>query len=146
MWSLSSLVFSDGSWYVVWPKILDSDILVPYSLRKQTLRTQSKLAKSTQVFPKCYELTNVQCDFSQAINSGGFGIVYQGIFQNRRVCIKAVRLYQIQDNTLTLRVRAFFAHERRKTDFVAGTCRGDCSFCSPVTSKHPSFLWHLHVR
>jgi hypothetical protein len=50
-----------------------------------------KIAKSAQVFPKATELAGVECNLSESIGEGGYGMIYKGNFQSKTACIKAVR-------------------------------------------------------
>jgi hypothetical protein len=81
-----------------------SEILWPGE-RKQLLYLLCKIVKSAQIFPKAIELTGVECDLSQPIVEGGFGVIYKGKYQNQAVCVKAVRMYQVGAKKQALRVR-----------------------------------------
>ncbi|KXN82319.1 Serine/threonine-protein kinase HT1 [Leucoagaricus sp. SymC.cos] len=75
--------------------------------RKWVLSLLSKIAKSAQVFPRCCELRDVQCDLTSPLYEGGFGYVCKGIYRNRAVSVKAVRLYQQRDSSRYLRAKEF---------------------------------------
>ncbi|KXN81573.1 hypothetical protein AN958_04442 [Leucoagaricus sp. SymC.cos] len=73
--------------------------------RKRILSLLSRLAKSSQVFPARCKLTSVQCDLTKPLYQGGFGYICKGAYMGRTVCVKAVRLYERQqDSALFLRV------------------------------------------
>ncbi|KXN80803.1 Serine/threonine-protein kinase HT1 [Leucoagaricus sp. SymC.cos] len=74
--------------------------------RKWVLSLLSKIAKSAQMFPRCCELRDVQCNLTSPLYEGGFGYVCKGIYRNRAVSVKAVRLYQQRDSSRYLRAQA----------------------------------------
>ncbi|KXN91167.1 Actin-1 [Leucoagaricus sp. SymC.cos] len=82
--------------------------------RRRILHLLNKLAKNAQVFPKHAELVGVECDLTDAINEGGYGCIYKGIFEEQPVCVKAVRMYEVGAKTKALRAHtgelALLAH------------------------------------
>ncbi|KXN83775.1 Serine/threonine-protein kinase HT1, partial [Leucoagaricus sp. SymC.cos] len=68
--------------------------------RKSVLSLLTKLAKSAQVFPGCYELKEVSCDFDMPLYEGGFGLIYKGDYQGQVVCVKAIRMNEKQKTRL----------------------------------------------
>ncbi|KXN90439.1 Serine/threonine-protein kinase HT1 [Leucoagaricus sp. SymC.cos] len=60
--------------------------------RRRILNLFRRIAKSAQVFPKCTELSGVQCNFTYPMNDeGGYGLIYKGTFNRQAVCVKVVR-------------------------------------------------------
>ncbi|KXN90436.1 PAB-dependent poly(A)-specific ribonuclease subunit PAN3 [Leucoagaricus sp. SymC.cos] len=60
--------------------------------RRRILNLFRRIAKSAQVFPKCTELSGVQCNFTYPMNDeGGYGLIYKGTFNQQAVCVKVVR-------------------------------------------------------
>ncbi|KXN81665.1 PAB-dependent poly(A)-specific ribonuclease subunit PAN3, partial [Leucoagaricus sp. SymC.cos] len=60
--------------------------------RRRILNLFRRIAKSAQVFPKCTELSGVQCNFAYPMNDeGGYGLIYKGTFNQQVVCVKVVR-------------------------------------------------------
>ncbi|KAF5354973.1 hypothetical protein D9756_005535 [Leucocoprinus leucothites] len=74
--------------------------------RKHIVHLLAKLATSTQVFPKKYEIKGIECDFSQAENEGAFGLIYKGKLSRQTLCIKAVRMYERTDSSQMLKAHA----------------------------------------
>ncbi|KXN83208.1 Serine/threonine-protein kinase TAO1-A [Leucoagaricus sp. SymC.cos] len=70
----------------------DADPLSQHD-RKHVLHLLSKLAKSAQVFPQCFELEGVQCDMTHPVTEGGFANIYVTDLEGERACIKAIRLH-----------------------------------------------------
>ncbi|KXN88574.1 Tip elongation aberrant protein 1 [Leucoagaricus sp. SymC.cos] len=61
--------------------------------RRRVLHLLRKLAKSAQVFLKHIELHSVQCSLTDPIHDkGSYGLIYEGVFEGQRVCVKAVRI------------------------------------------------------
>jgi hypothetical protein len=72
--------------------------------KKYLLTFLLNLVKTTQVLPQSYKLQGIQCDFSQAREGGAYADIFQGDYQGRKVCVKAVRIFQKDDNTQMLKV------------------------------------------
>ncbi|KXN83543.1 Serine/threonine-protein kinase HT1 [Leucoagaricus sp. SymC.cos] len=68
--------------------------------RKSVLSLLTKLAKSAQVFPGCYELKEVSCDLDMPLYEGGFGVIYKGDYQGQAICVKAIRMNEKQKTRL----------------------------------------------
>ena len=57
-------------------------------------RTLIKLIQKTKEIPSFLQLSEVQCDPTQySFASGGFSDVYIGVWEQKQVAIKAIRLY-----------------------------------------------------
>ncbi|EKM78777.1 hypothetical protein AGABI1DRAFT_12585, partial [Agaricus bisporus var. burnettii JB137-S8] len=69
-------------------------------------RLLKNLVKSSEVFPQCYKLRDLRCDFSQAREGGGFADIFEGEYRKRKVCVKAVRMFQKEDNSRMLQTMA----------------------------------------
>jgi hypothetical protein len=82
-------------------KILDDpDILTPDE-RRHALLLLSKLAKSAQIFPRCFELVGVECNLNRVpFTEGGFGWIYKGSFESQVICVKAARVTEAQGMSL----------------------------------------------
>ncbi|KXN83965.1 hypothetical protein AN958_00609 [Leucoagaricus sp. SymC.cos] len=76
-------------------KALENDVVIQSSTqRKHLLHLLAKIAKSSQVFPKRFEITGVQCDVTATpVNEGGYGYIFKGAYENQVVCVKAVKIY-----------------------------------------------------
>ncbi|KXN92034.1 Serine/threonine-protein kinase HT1, partial [Leucoagaricus sp. SymC.cos] len=87
--------------------------------RRRTLNLLHKIAQSTQTVPQRLILTGVgyNLDISNRTASGGFSNVFKGIFNNRAVCIKVIRLDPLEREKLLkehagdLTVSANITHE-----------------------------------
>ncbi|KAG6877741.1 hypothetical protein C0993_004455 [Termitomyces sp. T159_Od127] len=53
-----------------------------------------RLCRKSALYPRCFSLKDVRVDSNNPLYRGGFGDVYQGQYNGRAVCIKAVQLYQ----------------------------------------------------
>lgn len=73
---------------------------------KRALSLLCKLAKSINIFPRCYELKGIQCDPLKPLGGGGFAEVYKGEYGSQAICLKIVRLHQNQDKIQLLAVSA----------------------------------------
>jgi hypothetical protein len=58
------------------------------------LKVIPKLAELCQVYPKKFELDNVECDINEPVDGGGYGSIFKGTLNGQAVCIKAVRMYK----------------------------------------------------
>ncbi|EKM75609.1 hypothetical protein AGABI1DRAFT_46199, partial [Agaricus bisporus var. burnettii JB137-S8] len=65
-----------------------------------------QLVKSAQVFPRCYDLVEVQFDSNQVREGGSFADIFQGQYREQKVCVKAVRVFQKDANAQMLKVFA----------------------------------------
>lgn len=61
------------------------------------------LAKSAQVFPRCYVLKRIQYE-ARPTAGGGFADVHIGTYKKQKICLKIVRMYEKQTNDLILKV------------------------------------------
>ncbi|KAJ3568705.1 hypothetical protein NP233_g5540 [Leucocoprinus birnbaumii] len=68
---------------------------IPAVLRPPILRMLCKLASSTGVYARSYELGSVQYNVQDCIGQGGYANVYRGTHQDRVICVKVFR--QAQD-------------------------------------------------
>ncbi|KAJ3555045.1 hypothetical protein NP233_g12297 [Leucocoprinus birnbaumii] len=66
--------------------------------KKKILHLLSAIAKSTQVFPESLKIHDVRCDLSSPIAEGGFGIIYRGVHRGSQICVKAIRMYERDEN------------------------------------------------
>lgn len=87
-------------------QVLDDVGTLKADERKLVLSLLSKLAKSAQVFPACYELGGVVYSLNHPVNEGGYGCIYKGTYRGKDICIKAVRMYERQSSTLVRRIQA----------------------------------------
>ncbi|KAJ3570292.1 hypothetical protein NP233_g4498 [Leucocoprinus birnbaumii] len=85
--------------------LLDNEFL-DQAKRKPVWKVLVQLCMAAQVFPKRYEIKQIECDFARPENEGGFGIIYRGTHQGRHVCIKAVRIARLSDNKQRLKAHA----------------------------------------
>ncbi|KXN93053.1 Serine/threonine-protein kinase HT1, partial [Leucoagaricus sp. SymC.cos] len=76
--------------------------------RKPILHLLDKLAKTSQMFPQCLELKGVQYDLTNPDAEGGYGLIYKATYDDKPVCVKAVRLHGRDDKNK----RALRAHAR----------------------------------
>lgn len=75
--------------------------------RRRAVALLCKLAKSSQVFPQCYELTGVE-DSGDLIGSGGFADVYKGKYRGQTVCLKVFRVcHEPRDSDRLAKVSLF---------------------------------------
>lgn len=86
------------------PQLLHEDGAFESEEGQRLFRLLRRLVKSSEVLPRCYELKGIQCDFGRAREGGAFADIFEGEYREQRVCVKAVRLFEIKDNTQLLRV------------------------------------------
>lgn len=129
-------------------KVLHEQDILDTDEGKSLLYLLRKLAKSAQVFPQCYELKGVQCDFSRPQEGGGFADIFKGEYENQTICVKAVRIFREQDNAQMLRVGYSLpgVHFGRELLTVAtGTCQRARLMGSPFTSEYIAILWCFFI-
>ncbi len=83
---------------LIWPLYKSLRDLVKHNERDQVLAELCRLAKSAQVYPRCYELKGIQRD-PKPVAEGGFATVYKGTHKNQTICLKIMK----QVNVETLR-------------------------------------------
>lgn len=69
---------------------------------KYMLKLLSKLARSACVFPRCYELKDVEVELTKPQDGGGFADIYKGKCGKEPICLKVVRVFRRQDNSKLL--------------------------------------------
>lgn len=85
----------------------DPDLKLSQRQEKTIVHLLSKLAKSARVFPKSLVLEGVQCNFSQPFAEGGYGYIYQGLYEGRVICVKSARVQSVPTAELDNRLKVF---------------------------------------
>lgn len=95
-------------------KVLHEENALAAHEGRSILALLSKLAKTNQMFPQCYDLNGVHFD-NIPQGGGGFADIYKGTYQDKTICLKIVRLFQQNDNSLLLKVglKAISCHSNR---------------------------------
>ncbi|KAJ3561049.1 hypothetical protein NP233_g10436 [Leucocoprinus birnbaumii] len=119
---LSGLIMVTRNRFLAWPAVMFSlntmfnqhparskgDVMdhpaTPFDLKKSTLRGMKRLCLKSGVFPPLLILQGVQFG-GDPVEVGGFGDIWEGTYQNIRVCVKMAR--QIKDLKKTLFTKAF---------------------------------------
>ncbi|KAG6819443.1 hypothetical protein H0H93_011829 [Arthromyces matolae] len=70
-------------------QILDN-LDLDWDFRKRFIVATQRISAASGLYPTCNALKNV-VDISHQVNGGGHGDIFEGTFQGRKVCIKAVR-------------------------------------------------------
>lgn len=111
---------------------------------KSLLNLLCELAKSAQVFPQYYKLKNLRCDFSQPREGGAFADIYEGEYENQKVCLKTVRVFGKRDDAQRLRVSVIRTYFHRRTlTILIGLHEGAHLVGPPFTSQYITILWCL---
>lgn len=64
-----------------------------------------RLAKTTNLYPKCFALEDIGITVGdQPVAAGGFADIHKGRIQNKSVCLKVIRLYQVSQVDYVLKV------------------------------------------
>ncbi|KAG6819970.1 hypothetical protein H0H93_006946 [Arthromyces matolae] len=73
-------------------RLLDVLSNPPPRFERHLIVATQRLAANSGLYPTCYELNDI---FSQDLpeTSGDFSDIYKGVFRERAVCLKAIRLY-----------------------------------------------------
>ncbi|KXN90844.1 Serine/threonine-protein kinase HT1 [Leucoagaricus sp. SymC.cos] len=82
--------------------VLHEDGILEGGTGKQMLRLFTKLARSANVFPRCYELKGVELEMTKPQDGGGFADIYRGKCGKQSICLKVVRSFRRQDNSKLL--------------------------------------------
>lgn len=86
------------------PQLLHEDGAFISEEGRQFFELLKSLVKSSEVLPRCYKLQGLRCDFTQVREGGTFADIFEGKYKKRKVCVKAVRMFQKEDNSRVLRV------------------------------------------
>lgn len=62
--------------------------------RRNLIMATKRLSSKTDLFPSLFNLANVQRSNKQAVASGAYADIYQGLFQGECVCLKVIRMTQ----------------------------------------------------
>ncbi|KAG6832125.1 hypothetical protein H0H93_013566, partial [Arthromyces matolae] len=81
--------------------ILDNPDL-DWDFRKRLIVATQRISAASGLYPTCYALKNV-VDISHQVNGGGYGDIFEGTFQGRKVCIKAVRVFRSDEQKKILK-------------------------------------------
>ncbi|KAG6896478.1 hypothetical protein C0992_008014 [Termitomyces sp. T32_za158] len=68
-----------------------------------------RLCRKSELYPRCFSLTDITVDSLYPLFRGGFGDIYKGQYNGRAVCVKAVQLYQ-QSNRSALEKVVLVSH------------------------------------
>lgn len=83
--------------------------------RHNLIVATQRLAKITGFYPICFSLHNVRHVIDYPFAGGSFANIHRGTFEGHRVCLKAIRLYQVSQVNYLLKVHnsPFYSTGRR---------------------------------
>ncbi|KAG6823680.1 hypothetical protein H0H93_003243, partial [Arthromyces matolae] len=73
--------------------LLDDPSLSP-DLRRSFIVASQRLCKASNLYPECYDLSDIVLSNPYPLIAGGFADIYRGMFEGQEVSLKAIRIYQ----------------------------------------------------
>ena|SRR5882762_2419391 len=91
-----------------------SDVLqrlgFPLDVSLKHLHTSAllKLSRTSGLYPECMMLKGLELSGNSAIDGGGFGDIWKGLFKGQEIAVKILRIFSQSDKDKILKVGCLF--------------------------------------